>query len=89
MYACIPGDWYIITDVSNPEDFDHVVHSTNLKIINKNRFPTPDDSKKNDIGSHEDGLRQEDNAGVESKVKAKATVTSQSTEQVDTPTGIS
>jgi hypothetical protein len=34
--SCIPGNWYVISDVYNDDalDLDVVVHSKNLKLVN-------------------------------------------------------
>jgi len=40
VYACIPGGWYMITDASNPDDFEYLIHSKNLRMINKNNKST-------------------------------------------------
>ena len=64
MYACIPGDWYIVTDASNPEDFDRVIHSKNLKIVTKHQLS----SDRNSKGSR--GLQQ--GRGTEEEIKVAA-----------------
>lgn len=40
VHACIPGDWYMITDVSNP-DTEYIIHSKNLKIVTKYQLSPP------------------------------------------------
>ena len=35
--SCIPGNWYLISDISmkNKFDLDYIVHAKNLKILNE------------------------------------------------------
>ena len=49
--SCIPGNWYIISDLSqkNMFDLDYIVHARNLQILNEttgNRSKVEGDKKK-------------------------------------------